>query len=217
MPLSGNDVQMVRKCHETIFQTVGNPSIPSGVRDAEEIIAPVKRIGAVSPAALATCRITPVNIPLIELGSTIVRIVCHLVAPMFQHATRNDMGTDANASLVLVIITGSVMTATVHDAANRQRSIPRKYTNAQAKQTMHDTWYTSKIDDCQIYESSQPVIPRKFVEVYAGQDSNGSSNQQRDQYQKEGTNQGSPDTASGHTDFRVFRHKLHRERAGQDL
>lgn len=96
----------------------------SAIRD--EIIAPVKRIGAVSPAARATCRMTPVRIPLIEFGNTMVRMVCHFVAPMFQQATRNDIGTDANASFVLVMITGNVITATVQEAANKQRSIPRK-------------------------------------------------------------------------------------------
>src|SRR3954463_12865878 len=90
---------------------------PYGRSGSDQKTAPVKRIGAVSPAALATCKITPVRIPLIELGSTMVRIVCQREAPRFQHASRNDIGTLANASRVEVMITGSVMTDTVQDAA----------------------------------------------------------------------------------------------------
>src|SRR5688572_5647246 len=68
--------------------------------------------------------------PLIELGSTIVRIVCHREAPMFQHASRNDIGTEPSASRVLVMMTGRVITATVHDAASSDGLIRAKYTNA---------------------------------------------------------------------------------------
>src|SRR5215208_5247498 len=96
---------------------------------ATENAAPVKRIGAVSPAARETCKITPVRMPLIELGSTIVRIVCQRLAPMFQQASRNDLGTLARASLVLVMITGSVMIANVHEAASTDSPMPANTTN----------------------------------------------------------------------------------------
>src|SRR5437762_1234833 len=87
-------------------------------------------MGAVSPAARDTCRITPVRMPAMEFGSTIVRIVCQRLAPMFQQASRNDRGTAASASRVLVMMTGSVITASVQDAASTQRPIPAKSTNA---------------------------------------------------------------------------------------
>ena len=74
-------------------------------------------IGAVSPAARLTCRITPVRMPLIELGSTTARIVCQRVAPTFQQASRNAMRHAASASRVLAMITGSVMIASVSEAA----------------------------------------------------------------------------------------------------
>ena len=73
-------------------------------------------IGAVSPAARLTCRMTPVRMPLIELGSTTARMVCQRVAPTFQQASRNDIGTTASASRVLAMITGSVMMASVSEA-----------------------------------------------------------------------------------------------------
>ena len=93
-------------------------------------VTPVYKIGAVSPAALATCRITPVKIPLIELGKTIVRMVCHRLAPKFQHASRNDIGTDPSASFVLAMITGNVITASVHEAASSDLPICANATNA---------------------------------------------------------------------------------------
>ena len=87
-------------------------------------------MGAVSPAARDTCRITPVRMPLIELGRTMVRMVCQRVAPMFQHASRNDIGTAASASRVLVMMTGSVITASVQEAASRHLPRPANSTNA---------------------------------------------------------------------------------------
>ncbi len=73
-------------------------------------------MGAVSPAARLTCRMTPVRMPLIELGSTTARIVCQRVAPTFQQASRNAIGTEASASRVLAMITGRVMIASVSEA-----------------------------------------------------------------------------------------------------
>src|SRR5688500_7170630 len=87
-------------------------------------------IGAVSPAALETCRITPVRMPLTEFGKTTDLIVCQRVAPTFQHASRNDIGTDASASRVLAMITGNVMTASVREAARTDLPIPAARTKA---------------------------------------------------------------------------------------
>ncbi len=112
-------------------QPVGKERRPAvvGARGTKNT-APVKRIGAVSPAARDTCRITPVRMPLIELGSTMVRIVCQRVAPMFQQASRNAIGTEASASRVLVMITGRVITASVQEAASSERPMPAKSTKA---------------------------------------------------------------------------------------
>ena len=73
-------------------------------------------MGAVSPAARLTWRMTPVRMPLIEFGRTTARTVCHRVAPMFQHASRKAIGTEARASRVLAMMTGSVMMASVSEA-----------------------------------------------------------------------------------------------------
>ncbi len=87
-------------------------------------------IGAVSPAARLTCRITPVRIPLTELGRTIVRMVCQRVAPTFQQASRNAIGTEASASLVLAMMTGRVMIARVSEADRIEFPSRAAYTKA---------------------------------------------------------------------------------------
>src|SRR5687768_9713587 len=74
-------------------------------------------IGAVSPAARETWRITPVRIPLMELGRTMDLIVCQRVAPTFQQASRKVIGTEARASRVLAMMTGNGRHASVRDAA----------------------------------------------------------------------------------------------------
>jgi hypothetical protein len=65
-------------------------------------------MGAVSPAARLTWRITPVRMPPTEFGSTMRRMVCQRVAPTFQQASRKLSGTAASASLVLAMMTGRV-------------------------------------------------------------------------------------------------------------
>ena len=59
-----------------------------------------------------------------------VRIVCQRVAPMFQQASRKDIGTEPRASRVLVMITGRVITARVQEAASIDLPMPAKSTNA---------------------------------------------------------------------------------------
>jgi hypothetical protein len=92
--------------------------------------APVNMIGAVSPAVRDTCRMTPVRMPLIELGSTTFQIVCQRLAPTFQQASRKDIGTAARASLMLAMITGRVMMARVSEAARMDRPRPANRTKA---------------------------------------------------------------------------------------
>ena len=92
--------------------------------------APVNMMGAVSPAVRDTCRMTPVRMPLMELGSTMPLMVCQRVAPTFQQASRNDIGTAASASLVLAMITGRVMMARVSEAARIDRPMRANSTKA---------------------------------------------------------------------------------------
>src|SRR5262245_1778705 len=68
--------------------------------------------------------------PLTEFGKTTWRIVCQRVAPTFQHASRNERGTAARASFALALITGSVMLASVNDAARIERPTPANTTKA---------------------------------------------------------------------------------------
>ena len=57
-------------------------------------------------------------------------MVCQREAPRFQQASRKAMGTAARASRVLVMITGSVITASVQEAASSERPMPANITNA---------------------------------------------------------------------------------------
>src|SRR5215510_1292934 len=86
--------------------------------------APVNMMGAVSPAVLDTWRMTPVKMPLIEFGSTMRRMVCQREAPTFQQASRNALGTAESDSLVLAMMTGNVMMASVSEAAMIERPMP---------------------------------------------------------------------------------------------
>ena len=156
-------------------------------------------MGAVSPAARDTCRITPVRMPLSELGSTMVRIVCQRNAPRFQQASRKAMGTAARASRVLVIITGKVITARVQEAASIERPMPAKSTNAPTpNKRMHDAGHPGQIDHAQIDDPREPVVGGIFVEIDAGQDAHGRRHRQRDEHQEEGSHQRRPDAAGGH-------------------
>ena len=65
-----------------------------------------------------------------ELGRTIVRMVCQREAPRFQQASRKAIGTAARASRVLVMMTGRVITASVQEAASRERPMPANSTKA---------------------------------------------------------------------------------------
>ena len=113
--------------------------------------APVKRTGAVSPAARDTWRITPVRMPLIELGSTIVRIVCQREAPRFQQASRKAIGTAARASRVLVMITGRVITASVQEAASSERPMPGEHhERPHAEQGQHDAGHAGQVHHGQV-------------------------------------------------------------------
>jgi len=118
---------MHRQRHALVEQAVGEQvAFLDGLKNT----APVNMIGAVSPAARDTCKITPVRMPLIELGRTMWRMVCKRVAPTFQHASRKAFGTAAKASLVLAMMTGRVMIARVREAARMDLPSRAKSTNA---------------------------------------------------------------------------------------
>ena len=156
-------------------------------------------MGAVSPAARETCRITPVRMPLIELGSTIVRIVCQREAPRFQQASRNDIGTAASASRVLVMITGSVITANVQLAASTLRPMPAEQNErAHAEQRMHDARHAGQVHHRQIHDAREPVVARVLVEVHAGQYTPRGRDQQRNRHQEERAHQRRPHAARRH-------------------
>ena len=75
-------------------------------------------IGAVSPAVRDTCRITPVRMPLIEFGSTIAADGLPARGPDVPAGLAKRCAAPlASASLVLAMITGMVMIASVSEAA----------------------------------------------------------------------------------------------------
>ena len=91
--------------------------------------ATVNKIGAVSPAARSSPRITPVKIPGSACGKTILRIVCHLVPPKLILTVRKLCGTDRNASSAVLMITGSVMIDSVNEPARIDEPNPSASTN----------------------------------------------------------------------------------------
>ena len=75
--------------------------------------------GATSPAPLAMARIMPVRMPGNAPGSTILRIVSHLVEPNASEPSRHSRGIAANDSSVATMTTGTVIRARVSEAQNR--------------------------------------------------------------------------------------------------
>ena len=109
-------------------------------------------IGAVSPAARQTCRMTPVRMPLIELGST--TCADGLPAAWRRRSSRprgTTCGTDASASLVLAMITGRVMIARVSEAARIE--LPKRGEQderAQPEQGVDDARHAGQVDHGQV-------------------------------------------------------------------
>ena len=87
-------------------------------------------MGAVSPAARSSPRITPVMMPGSALGSTTLRMVCHFVPPRLMLTVRKLCGTDRSASSAVLMITGSVMIASVSDPARIDDPMPSASTNS---------------------------------------------------------------------------------------
>ena len=110
--------------------------------------APVNRIGAVSPAARSSPRMTPVRIPGNASFKTMRRIVCQRVAPREMLTVRNAWGTARKASSAVLMMTGRVMMDRVSDAARMDVPKLRKSTNnSQAEQSVHDRGNAGEIDD----------------------------------------------------------------------
>src|SRR5262245_26972532 len=85
----------------------------------EKKVTAVKMMGAVSPATRPIPRIVPVIMPGRAAGSTILYVVCHLVAPRASEASRNVNGTFRNASSAAEMIVGKTSSARVSHPANR--------------------------------------------------------------------------------------------------
>ena len=99
-------------------------------RNGRKKAAPVNMMGAVSPEVRETSRMMPVRMPLRALGSTMRRMVCQRVAPMFQQASRKARGTACSDSRVDTMTTGSVITARVRLAARMLVPKRKKSTKA---------------------------------------------------------------------------------------
>ena len=135
------------------------------------------------------------------------------MAPRFQQASRNDIGTAARASRVLVMITGRVITASVQEAASSERPMPANSTKAPTPNracTMLGT--PGQIHHGQIDDPREPVVAGVFVQVDAGQDADRGGHQQRDQHQEEGADQRRPDAAGGHVILRILPDEGQRQR-----
>src|SRR5665648_435155 len=92
--------------------------------------APVRRMGAVSPATLPMLRIAPVIIEGMAAGITTFCTVCHLVAPSAREPSRSPGGTLMSASSDALMITGSTTSINVRDAARRDGPKPAYFTNS---------------------------------------------------------------------------------------
>ena len=91
--------------------------------------AAVNIIGAVSPATRATPRIAEVRIPGMAYGSTLVRIIVHLVAPNASELSRKPFGIERRDSSLAVITIGRTMKASVNQPASIETFQSRKITD----------------------------------------------------------------------------------------
>ena len=134
--------------------------------------APVNRIGAVSPAARSSPRMTPVIMPGSAWGRTILRMVCQRVAPSEMLTTRNDCGTARRASSAVLMMTGRVMMDRVSEAARMLVPNFRKRTNnSQTEQAIDNRGDASQVDDGDADDARPPVLGGIFGEVDGGSNS----------------------------------------------
>ncbi len=102
--------------------------------------APVKRIGAVSPAILPMLRIEPVTIPGMADGSTTCLMVCHLLIPSAREDSRYSLGTARSASSLERIITGRTRRERVRDAESIEGPKPKYLTNSANPKSPKTRW-----------------------------------------------------------------------------
>ncbi len=128
--------------------------------------APVNRIGAVSPAARSSPRMTPVRIPGSASFNTMRRMVCQRVAPSEILTVRNACGTERNDSSAVLMMTGRVMIESVSEAARMDVPKFRKRTKRpQTKQSIHDRWNPRQIDDRDPDRARQRRVGGIFGEI----------------------------------------------------
>ena len=128
-------------------------------RKGRKKAAPVNMIGAVSPAVRETSRMTPVRMPLAELGRTTRRMVCQRVAPSAP------AGLAERARHRLQRLAGG-------DDHHRQRhhgereargedagaEAEEQHEGADAEQRVHDRGHAGEVDDGEVDEARQPVV-----------------------------------------------------------
>ena len=104
--------------------------------------------------------------PLIELGSTMRRMVCQRVAPTFQHASRNDSGHGGER-----LLGAGDDHRQGHDRQRQRGGQDRvaepgeQHEGAEAEQRVHDAGHAGQVDDRQVDEAGEPVVARVFVQV----------------------------------------------------
>ena len=153
------------------------------------------------------------RMPLIELGRTMVRMVCQRVAPRFQQASRNDIGTAARASRVLVMITGSVITARVQEAASSERPIRANSTKAPTpNRRVHDAGHAGQVHHRQVDDPREPVVAGVFVEIHAREDAHRGGHQSESSTRKNVPTNGAQTPAGRHAVVRVFQDERQRQR-----
>ena len=91
----------------------------------------VNMMGAVSPDALPSPKMAPVNTPPNAAGSTTFEVVSHLLAPIANDASRISFGIEDIDSSVVLIITGNIKNDSVIQPPINEYPIP-KYTTIAA-------------------------------------------------------------------------------------
>ena len=198
--LGGDDEQMQRERHRLVEDPLRKET------RQEEGGAEVNMMGAVSPVVRETSRMTPVRMPLTAFGSTTRWMVCHRVAPMFQHASRNASGTAWSDSRVATITTGRVMMPRVRLAARMPRAEAEEdVTNARRPRT--SAWTTRRhpreVDDAEVDDPGEPVVGRVLAQVERGRDPERHREEQGDRDQPYRPQQRREDLRGGHAVGRI--------------
>ena len=109
---------------------------------------------------------TPVMMPGSACGSTMVRIACQRVPPRLTLTVRNSVGTARSASSAVLMITGSVMMASVSAAGQDRGAEPQEqHEQPQPEQTVDHRGDAGQVDDRQPDGAGQPVVARILGQV----------------------------------------------------